>query len=103
MNGVREFLIMRQTGHKSVEILRRYIRMGEIFLENAATGLGIQDLGTAREESFTGQRNSGEAPSLVRLPKTAPLVEPAAFIRAQSGGLGIQRPLWQLIKRASQK
>lgn len=41
MNGVREFVIMRQTGHRTVETLRRYIRSGEIFRENAATGLGI--------------------------------------------------------------
>jgi integrase len=41
MNGVREFVIMRQTGHKSVTTLRRYIRSGEIFRENAAVGLGI--------------------------------------------------------------
>ena len=41
MNGVREFVIMKQTGHKSVTTLRRYIRSGEIFRENAAAGLGI--------------------------------------------------------------
>jgi integrase len=41
MNGVREFVIMRQTGHKTVSTLRRYIRSGEIFRENAAAGLGI--------------------------------------------------------------
>jgi integrase len=41
MNGVREFIIMRQTGHKTVATLRRYIRSGEIFRENAAAGLGI--------------------------------------------------------------
>jgi len=41
MNGVREFVIMRQTGHKTIESLRRYIRSGEIFRENAAVGLGI--------------------------------------------------------------
>ena len=41
MNGVREFVIMRQTGHKTVTTLRRYIRSGEIFRENAAAGLGI--------------------------------------------------------------
>ena len=40
MNGVREF-IMHQTGHKTVATLRRYIRSGEIFRENAAAGLGI--------------------------------------------------------------
>ena len=31
MNGVREFIIMKQTGHKTVATLRRYIRSGEIF------------------------------------------------------------------------
>jgi integrase len=41
MNGVREFIIMKQTGHKTVAALRRYIRSGEIFRENAAAGLGI--------------------------------------------------------------
>ena len=41
MNGVREFIIMRQTGHKTIATLRRYIRSGEIFRENAAAGLGI--------------------------------------------------------------
>jgi integrase len=41
MNGVREFVIMKQTGHKTVVTLRRYIRSGEIFRENAAAGLGI--------------------------------------------------------------
>ncbi len=41
MNGVREFVIMRQTGHKTIATLRRYIRTGEIFRENAAAGLGI--------------------------------------------------------------
>ena len=41
MNGVREFVIMKQSGHKTVTTLRRYIRSGEILLENAAAGLGI--------------------------------------------------------------
>jgi integrase len=41
MNGVREFVIMKQTGHKTVATLRRYIRSGKIFRENAAAGLGI--------------------------------------------------------------
>jgi hypothetical protein len=41
LNGVREFVIMRQTGRKTVATLRRYIRSGEIFRENAAAGLGI--------------------------------------------------------------
>jgi integrase len=41
MNGVREFVIMRQTGHRTEATLRRYIRSGQIFRENAAAGLGI--------------------------------------------------------------
>jgi integrase len=41
MNGVSERDIMRQTGHKSAEMLARYIRIGEIFTRNAAAGLGI--------------------------------------------------------------
>lgn len=41
LNGVSERDIMRQTGHKSAEMLARYIRIGEIFTRNAAAGLGI--------------------------------------------------------------
>jgi len=41
MNGVSERDIMRQTGHKSAEMLARYIRTGEILTRNAAAGLGI--------------------------------------------------------------
>ena len=41
MNGVGELSIMKQTGHKSVETLRKYIRNGEIFRLNAAAGLGL--------------------------------------------------------------
>jgi len=41
MNGVRKFVIMRQTGDKTIATLRRYIRPIEIFCENAAAGLGI--------------------------------------------------------------
>lgn len=40
-NGVSESKIMRQTGHKSTTMVRRYIRKGRIFTENAASGLGI--------------------------------------------------------------
>lgn len=39
--GVSERAIMRQTGHKSVAMLRRYIRDGEIFTENAAARVGL--------------------------------------------------------------
>jgi site-specific recombinase XerD len=41
MNGVSEYVIMRQTGHRSTATLRKYIRMGEIFKINAAAGLGL--------------------------------------------------------------
>jgi hypothetical protein len=41
MNGISEFVVMKQTGHKTVETLRRYIRLGQIFTQNAASGLGI--------------------------------------------------------------
>lgn len=40
-NGVGERVIMDQTGHKSPATLRRYIRQGRLFLENAAAGLGL--------------------------------------------------------------
>ena len=39
--GVGERSIMRQTGHKSVAMLRRYIRDGDIFTENAAARVGL--------------------------------------------------------------
>jgi hypothetical protein len=41
MNGVSEFVIMMLTGHRAVATLRRYVRLGRIFTENAAAGLGI--------------------------------------------------------------
>jgi hypothetical protein len=41
MNGVSERDIMRRTGHRSAEMLVRYIRIGESFTRNAAAGLGI--------------------------------------------------------------
>ena len=39
--GVSERAIMAQTGHKSVPMVRRYIREGDLFRENAAAGLGL--------------------------------------------------------------
>ena len=41
MNGVREFVIMKQTGHKTEKTLRRYICNGELFRQNAAAAIGI--------------------------------------------------------------
>jgi hypothetical protein len=32
---------MRQTGHKSLPVLRRYIRRGSLFNDNAAAKLGL--------------------------------------------------------------
>jgi site-specific recombinase XerD len=40
-NGASERSIMRQTGHKSVQMVRRYIREGELFIDNAASKLGL--------------------------------------------------------------
>ena len=41
MNGENERDIMRQTGDKSSVMLARYIRIGQMFMHNAAAGLGI--------------------------------------------------------------
>jgi site-specific recombinase XerD len=40
-NGVEERVIMRQSGHKSVAMVRRYIREGELFRDNAAGRVGL--------------------------------------------------------------
>jgi integrase len=39
--GVSERAIMAQTGHKSLPMVRRYIRDGSLFNENAAAGVGL--------------------------------------------------------------
>jgi site-specific recombinase XerD len=39
--GVSERSIMQQTGHKDVTTVRRYIRQGELFHDNAAGGIGL--------------------------------------------------------------
>lgn len=39
--GAPERAIMRQTGHRSVETVRRYIRSGGLFQENAAAYVGL--------------------------------------------------------------
>jgi integrase len=39
--GKSERAIMSQTGHRSVTTLRRYIRDGNLFRENAAAGIGL--------------------------------------------------------------
>jgi integrase len=41
LNGANEFSIMRQTGHRSVEMVRRYIRDIELFRDNPAAKLGL--------------------------------------------------------------
>jgi len=40
-DGIREWVTMKQTGHKTEKTLRRYIRNGELFRENAAAAIGI--------------------------------------------------------------
>jgi len=39
--GVSERAIMAQTGHRSLTTLRKYIRSGSLFLENAAAKVGL--------------------------------------------------------------
>ncbi len=39
--GAPERAIMRQTGHRSVEMVRRYIRAGSLFQKNAAAYVGL--------------------------------------------------------------
>jgi integrase len=39
--GVPERAIMAQTGHRSLGTLRKYIREGSLFLENAAAKVGL--------------------------------------------------------------
>jgi integrase len=41
MAGASEAAIMKQTNHKSLTIVRRYIRDGSLFRENAAAVLGL--------------------------------------------------------------
>ncbi|MDR3645655.1 MAG: site-specific integrase [Clostridia bacterium] len=41
MAGVEERVIMKQTGHKSVEMVRKYIRDGSLFRDNAAGQVGL--------------------------------------------------------------
>ena len=41
MNGASEFAIMKQTGHRSLVTVRKYIREGSLFRDNAATKLGL--------------------------------------------------------------
>jgi integrase len=41
MAGVSERVIMQQIGHKNTEMLRRYIREGSLFRENAAAAVGL--------------------------------------------------------------
>jgi integrase len=41
LNGAGEFAIMRQTGHRSLEMVRRYIRDCSLFRENPAAKLGL--------------------------------------------------------------
>lgn len=39
--GASDSLIAEQTGHRSMEVLRRYIRRGKLFTRNAASVLGL--------------------------------------------------------------
>jgi len=41
MHGASELAIMKQTGHRSLATVRKYIREGSLFRDNAATKLGL--------------------------------------------------------------
>jgi integrase len=41
MAGVEERQIAQQTGHRSMTVLRHYIRHGELFRQNAAAAVGL--------------------------------------------------------------
>jgi len=41
MNGASELSIMKQTGHRSLATVRKYIREGTLFRDNAAAKLGL--------------------------------------------------------------
>jgi len=41
MNGASELAIMKQTGHRSLATVRKYIREGTLFRDNAALKLGL--------------------------------------------------------------
>lgn len=41
MNGASELAIMKQTGHRSLATVRKYIREGSLFRDNAAGKLGL--------------------------------------------------------------
>jgi integrase len=41
LNGASELAILRQTGHRSLVMVRRYIRDGSLFRENPAAKLGL--------------------------------------------------------------
>ena len=40
-NGASESSIANQTGHRSMEVLRRYVRHGNVFTDNAVTTIGL--------------------------------------------------------------
>ena len=41
LNGASELAIMQQTGHRSLATVRKYIRQGSLFRDNAASKLGL--------------------------------------------------------------
>jgi hypothetical protein len=41
MNGVAEIAIMKQTRHKSSDMLRKYIRDASLFRDNASAWVGL--------------------------------------------------------------
>jgi hypothetical protein len=61
LNGAREFDIMRQTGHRSLDTLRKYIRGRGLFRDNAAAKLGYSHSQPGSTKSRAQARSSSEA------------------------------------------
>ncbi len=91
--GAPEGAIMRQTVHRSVEMVRRCIRAGSLFQENAAVGMprksvhakiSANRLVTAIQRSSSGQVTSSET---LRGVANRNGIDPGANHRHRGGGL----------------
>ena len=54
-NGAEERHIMRQTGYESGQMLRRYIRDGELFRDNVSGRVGLLSIETAATKCWVRQ------------------------------------------------
>jgi integrase len=92
MNWVREFVIMKQTGHKTVTTLRRYIRSGEIFRENAQ-----QILGSDIEEQCQATASRRSRESAWRFPSVCAPPSPVGLQARIDECIGLLSPVGHTI------